>query len=251
MFNEIKNPSLKVLGNIILIPKIITNLLRSKEELDIISEETRNKGFDNLNTTISLIVKKFKLLKNSINDNKDAIDRYSIILDKKNDKIIFLSYSENFPESGSINEFLNKTIEVSTGEITGIIADEDSGIEINEIKENDKNFIKINFDDSKLKGLKFITSSNSSVKIGWDEQQQGYLVTQNDILLYQSSEPETEIIIDHNLGTKAIDVKTFKFLANDVDLKYPIVPGIEYPSDNQVRLYLTEPRLVQVLISRL
>lgn len=235
------------LGNSIYIPKIFTNLFRSDEELI----SSTNKGFDNLNTTFTLIAKKLKILNNSINENKETLDRYGNIIENKNNKIDFYAYSEQFPENGKSNQFLNKSLEVSTGNIEGFIADEDSGIEINEIIEDDKNYIKLNFDDSKLKGIKFHSASNSSIRIIWDDNIQGYKVEQNTLIVYESSEPETEIIIDHNLGTKAIDVKTFKILANDVDLRYPIVPGIEFPSDNQVRLYLTEPRIVHVLISRL
>lgn len=251
-----KNTNLKYnifrkLGNSIYIPKIISNLLRDESELANIPLNERNKGFDNLNIIISLINKKIININNSINENKSTLDRYGNIIDKKNNKITFLAYSDQYPENSSSNQFLKKSLNISTGHIEGIIADEDSGIEINEIIENDKNFIKFNFDDSKLKGLKFHSASNSSIRIIWSDEVNGYVVEQNTLLVYESSEAETEIIIDHNLGTKAIDIKTFKLLRNDVDLKYPIEPGIEFPSDNQIRLYLTEPLFVHVLISRL
>lgn len=148
------------------------------------------------------------------------------------------------------NLILKRTIlENETGQIEGIIFDEDSGLESSVITEANKNYLKLNIDENLLKSLQF--SSTGSVKIAWDETSQTYKIEQADTLIYTSQNPEKEIILDHNLNSRAIDVKVFKILENDVDLKYPIVPGIEYPSDNQIRIYLTEAQRIQVLITRL
>lgn len=252
--NNDKFINLKKLSDKVLIPRFISNLFRTDEDKLLLGEKP-NKGFDSLSVVFALLNNKIIKLQNIINDNTDAINRNKIKIDTKNDKINFLSFSKNYPENEefqtSSNIFLKNTLPVNTGMVSGIISDEDSGIEIVEIKEAGKNFIKLNFDENKIKDIKFISSNTSSVKIVWDEANGGFRVEQNTILLYESTKKETEIIIDHNLGTKAIDIKTFKILNNDVDLKYPIVPGLEFPSDNQVRIYLTEPLMVHVLISRL
>ena len=113
----------------------------------------------------------------------------------------------------------------------------------------DNGFIKINIDDTKIDGIKFIT--DSSVKINWNEQKKAYEILQNDIFQYDSAEAESEIVINHNLGTRALDIKTFKFDPFDLELKVPIVTGMEYPSDNQVRIYLTSAQFISVLITRI
>lgn len=246
--------NLKKLSDRVVIPRFISNLFRSPDDKTALGDKP-NKGFDSLSTVLALLNNKIISMQNIINDNTEAINRNKNKIETKNDIINFLSFSKNYPNNldypTHTNVFVKKTYTTNTGMISGIIADEDSGIEIVEVKENGKNFIKFNFDENKIKDIKFIASANSSVKIVWDEQAGGFKVEQNTILLYESSKPETEIIIDHNLGTKAIDVKVFKILNNDIDLKYPIVPGMEFPSDNQVRVYLTTPLKVHVLISRL
>jgi hypothetical protein len=82
------------------------------------------------------------------------------------------------------------------------------------------------FDLNLLKTINFIASDNSPIKISWDESIRAYKVEQNDILVYQSSQPETEIIIDHNLGTRGLDVKVFKILDNDLDMKFQFTSDI-------------------------
>lgn len=246
--------NLKKLSDRVLIPRFISNLFRTSEAKALLGEKP-NKGFDSLTTVLALLNNKIIIMQNIINDNTEAINRNKNKIETKNDKINFLSFSKNYPDNidykNNQNIFLKKTLPINTDMVSGIIADEDSGIEIVEVKENGSNFIKFNFDENKIKDIKFISAPNSSIKIVWDEQSGGFKVEQNTILLYESSKPETEIIIDHNLGTKAIDIKVFKILNNDIDLKYPIVPGLEFPSDNQVRVYLTTPLKIHVLISRL
>ena len=268
----------KKLSDTISVPKLITNLFRSEEELEELRNREENlgnplkinNGFDNLTTLFVLFYNKIIKLTNIINDNQESINRNSIKIDKKNDKINFYSASDTFPENpeftNSSNPLLKKLIKVNSDpqdpeteiiDTTGIIVDEDSGLELIEIKTTnistgkEEKFVKLNFDLNLLKTINFITSDNSPVKISWDESIKGYKVEQNDILVYESSEPETEIIIDHNLGTRGLDVKVFKILDNDLDMKYQIQTGIEYPSDNQVRIYLCSPLKVHVVISRL
>lgn len=251
---DIKLKPKNILSNIIRVPKFISDRFvdgtpESKATLPKLA---------NINTVFGNIYKQFKkhltLIKqneNLINDNKEAIDRNKLEIDKKNNKINFLSFSESFVENPDFaNPILKRTIlENETGQIEGIIFDEDSGLESSVITEANKNYLKLNIDENLLKSLQF--SSTGSVKIAWDETSQTYKIEQADTLIYTSQNPEKEIILDHNLHSRAIDVKVFKILENDVDLKYPIVPGIEYPSDNQIRIYLTEAQRIQVLITRL
>lgn len=69
-------------------------------------------------------------------------------------------------------------------------------------------------------------------------------------MFYESQEEELDIIIDHNFGTRNLNIQVFNIVSNEVDLKYPTYPNIEYPSDNQIKIYLSEPRRVHVVISK-
>lgn len=241
------------LSSNIKIPRYLTDKFRNTEETSLRALSPAK--FDSLNDFMYLLKARFIDIKNSLSDINAAIDRNNLRIDeldkKKNNKINFLAYSKNFsnPDTEVKNPVLKNSIDVSQNEVVGVISDEDSGIEFTEHQELDKTFIKINIDDSKIDGIKFVTSS--SVKINWNAQIGAYEILQNDIFRYDSEVPESEIIINHNLGTRALDVKVFKFLPHDTDLKYPIVPGMEYPSDNQIRIYLTNKQLISVLISRI
>ena len=251
---DIKLKPKGTLGNTVWIPKFISDRFingtpESKASLPKLS---------NINTVFGNIYKQFKyqlsiIIKNEnlINDNREAIDRNILEIEKKNNKINFLSFSDTFAQNANYtNPILKQTIiENPDDQIEGIIIDEDSGLESVVITEADKSYIKLNIDENLLKSLVF--TSTGSVKISWDETSKSYKIEQSDTLIYTSLNPEKEIILDHNLNSRAIDVKVFKLLDNDVDLKYPIVPGLEYPSDNQVRIYLTEAIKIQVLITRI
>lgn len=249
---EIHKKSLKWLSNRIHIPKFIVNQFRTTEEA-----EARNlmpSQFDNLDTVFSILKSRLVDIKNILSANQDAIDRNSIRIDeldsKKNNKISFLAYSDLYTNPDEIsNPVLKKSLDVNTKHVGGIIADEDSGIEFTEHVENDVSYIKVNLEDSKINGIKFVT--DSSVKINWNEQLKAYEVLQNDIFQYDSQSPESEITITHNLGTRALDIKVFKFDPQDIELRYPIMVGMEYPSDNQVKIFLTSSQYISVLITRI
>lgn len=72
----------------------------------------------------------------------------------------------------------------------------------------------------------------------------------SDSIFYESQEEELDIIIDHNFGTRNLNIQVFNIVSYEVDLKYPTYPNIEYPSDNQIKIYLSEPRRVHVVISK-
>lgn len=251
---DLKIESKSILSNTIKVPKFISDRFVS----GTVESKASLPKLANLNTVFGNIYKQFKnqlnlIIQNQnlINDNAEAIDRNKLEIEKKNNIINFLSFSDTFTENANhTNPILKKTIlENPDDQITGIIIDEDSGLESSIITEADKSYIKLNIDENLLKSLVF--TSTGSVKVSWDETSKSYKIEQADTLIYTSQNPEKEIILDHNLNSRAIDVKAFKLLDNDVDLKYPIVPGIEYPSDNQVRIYLTEAQRIQVLITRL
>lgn len=249
--NVFKN-SLYTLSNKIKIPLILTNQFRNESE--VLVRNTMPSKFDSLDVFLSILKNRLVDIKNILSANQDAIDRNSIEIDDlktgKNNKISFFAYSESYTNPDNpANPILKKSLGVNTKHINGIIADEDSGIEFTEQVIGDNGFIKINIDDTKIDGIKFIT--DSSVKINWNKQKKAYEILQNDIFQYDSAEAESEIIINHNLGTRALDIKTFKFDPFDLELKIPIVTGMEYPSDNQVRIYLTSAQFISVLITRI
>lgn len=249
---EIKSKSLKWLSNKIHIPIFIVNQFRTSDE--VAARKLQPSQFDNLDTVFSILKSRLVDIKNILSANQEAIDRNSIKIDevdsKKNNKISFLAYSDLYTNTKEIsNPILKKSLDVNSKHVGGIIADEDSGIEFTEHIEEEVSYIKVNIEDSKINGIKFVTES--SVKIAWNQQLKAYEILQNDIYQYDSPSPESTITINHNLGTRALDIKTFKFDPQDIELKYPIVTGIEYPSDNQVKIYLTSPQYISVLITRI
>lgn len=244
--------SLYSLSNTIKIPLILTNQFRNESEA--LARNTMPSKFDSLDVFLSILKNRLVDIKNILSANQDAIDRNSIRIDeldsKKNNKISFLAYSDLYTNPDEImNPVLKNSLGVNTKHVGGIIADEDSGIEFTEHIEDDVSYIKVNLEDSKINGIKFVT--DSSVKINWNEQLKAYEVLQNDIFQYDSPSPESEITITHNLGTRALDIKVFKFDPQDVELRYPIMVGMEYPSDNQVKIFLTSPQYISVLITRI
>ena len=242
-----------ILWSRIYIPKKILNILRTSEEITERDNDTsKSKIFDTLNDLIKIINSKFLNIKNIFFDMEKAIDRNSIkideVIENKNNKIMFSTYSSEYSNANETGEILSKTIQVGEN-FDHLVINQESGIEITKHQENDKNFIKFDLDGSKIKDIKFV--SDSSVKIVWNPDLKAYEVEQNDIFRYDSEEPEDIITIQHNLATRALDIKVFKFDPADIDLKYPIVPGMEYPSDNQVKIYLTQKELISVIISRI
>lgn len=251
-FNKISDLVSNLSANIH-IPKLITDRFRTQSEVE---ERLLNPDrFDSLDVFFEILKNRFLDIKNSLSAIDNAIDRNNLRIDeleiKKNNKISFLSHSIDYtnPDSTIINDVLKQSLTVNTDQVVGVIAEEDSGIVFTEIKEDDKNFIKIDLDDSKINGIKFI--SEASVQVQWNPRLNAYEILQNDIFQYNSIEPETEITINHNLGTRGLDIKMFKLDPNDVELRYPISTGIEYPNDDQVKIYLTSPQLISVLITRL
>lgn len=248
------NKITKILSKNVFIPRAIVDSLRTIDEVNERKLDLNlSTNFDNLETLISIIKTRFQEFKNIINDMESDIDRNRINIEEldkaKNNKINFYGYSENFNSPDNENIILQKTLNVNNTEVVGIIGDEDSGIEFTEHLENGKSFIKIKLEDSKIDGLNFI--SDSSVKINWNPILKAYEIEQNDIFRYNSNEAEDTITIQHNLSTRALDVKVFRLDPNDLDLRYPIMTGIEYPSDNQIKIYLTNKQLISVLISRI
>lgn len=249
---EIYNSTTKWLSNNIYIPKILTNRFRTESE--IVDRNTLPSQFDNINTLFEIIKNRLNDFKNILSANEEAIDRNRLNIEElessKNNKIRFSAYSEIFsnPENPE-NPILQKSIEVNTAQVEGIIADEDSGIVFTEHLSDGKSSIKIALEDSKINGIKFV--SDSSVKINWNNHIKAYEILQNDIFQYNSEQQETEITITHNLGTRALDIKVFKFDPQDIELRYPIMVGMEYPSDNQVKIFLTSPQFISVLITRI
>ena len=245
----------KYISKNISIPTFLVNKFRTLEEIEF--RKNSISKFDSLDTFIEILKLRLSEIKNIVSAIQVGMDRNSNKIEEleitKNNKIIFYEYSENFNSSdnpgGLSNHILSHSLSASSGQVEGIIADMDSGLEFTEQIIDNKSFIKINIEDSKLDGINFV--SHSSVKMAWNPQLKAYEIFQNDIFQYDSETPESTIIIDHNLGTRALDIKTFKLLPNDLDLRYPIMPGIEYPSDNRVIIYLTNQQLVSVLISRI
>ena len=243
----------KIVSRNVFIPRIIVDLLRTEQEvINRKNDENLSKNFDNIETIFPIIRDRIQEIKNIISDMEMEIDRNSNKIeeldDAKNNKILFSAYSENYTIENVSDELLKHTLNISN-HVEGLIADEDSGVQFNNYTIGDKSYIKVNIDDSKLDGITFV--SDSSVKIVWNETLKAYEIEQNDIFRYDSSEPEDTIIINHNLSTRALDIKIFKLDPTDIDLKYPIVPGIEYPSDNQIKIYLTSKQLISVLIARI
>lgn len=242
---------LNVISKHILIPRFITNTFRTQEE-----QEARlafSSKFDNLDILVKLIKIRYSEMQNSISDIEKSIDRNRIKIDElkleKNNKISFYEYSQGFTNPDfDPDTALGKSLPVSTSGIDGIIANVDSGFELTEQVINDKSFIKIDLTNSKMEEIKFV--SDSSVKIQWNPHLKAYEVLQNDIFQYNSEQDEQEIEIVHNLDTRALDIKLFKY-DPDNELRYPIFANIEYPSSNKLIIHLSSPQRISMLLARI
>ena len=104
----------------------------------------------------------------------------------------------------------------------------------------------------KQKVFPFRIEKNSPIKITFDPTKNDgeFVIGMSDSIFYESQEEELDIVIDHNFGTRNLNIQVFNIVSNEVDLKYPTYPNIEYPSDNQIKIYLSEPRRVHVVISK-
>ena len=309
--------TIKIIGYFIFVPRLVTNLFRSQEELDSID----SKKFDNLIETIRIIkkyidraqdqnVEQFQLIaeaisentkligenktllttvnelaeqnKNLTSDNADNINRNKILIDSitetietntskiesnleainklkediKKASIKIYSNSSLFPDNDEFtDEELKKSLkvfdpEVSTNEFGGMVFDEDSGLDVNVITDNNKEYATIKFDKDILKKIPFI-NNKSSVEIEYDEDEDQFVITPAPILLYESEVPEREITLDHNFDTQAIDIKVFKIVPNQLDMREVVFPKIEYTSPNQVKFYFTYDIEVHIIISKI
>ena len=233
------------------IPKLITDLFRSEAEYN--NRLSNSAKLDTLDDFITILKTRFTEIQKSLFDINNAIDRNNLKIDElekaKNNKISFLSYSENFTSlEQTDNNVLKHSIPVTKESgVDGLIADEDSGIEFSEVIDNNKKYIKINVNGSKQHDISFISSG--SVNIEYNETLKAYEVTQSNILQYTSIQPESEILVTHNLGTYGIDIKVFRIDENNSELKYPIMTGIEYLNEDQFKIYLTSPQLIAILIA--
>ena len=91
----------------------------------------------------------------------------------------------------------------------------------------------------------------------WGDAQSGSAYTKDNAWLpeiervYDQFFPyRTDIVIDHNFGTRNLNIQVFNIVGGEVDLKYPTYPNMEFPSDNQIKLFLSEPRRVHVVVSK-
>ena len=91
----------------------------------------------------------------------------------------------------------------------------------------------------KQKVFPFRIEKNSPIKITFDPTKNDgeFVIGMSDSIFYESQEEELDIIIDHNFGTRNLNIQVFNIVSNEVDLKYPTYPNIEYPSDNQIKVY--------------
>lgn len=138
-------------------------------------------------------------------------------------------------------------------QIQNIIFNEEVGLITSIINSPNENFGKtLYLTLDKQKVFPFRIEKNSPIKITYDPLKNGgeFVIGMSDSLFYESQEEETDIVIDHNFGTRNLNIQVFNIVGGEVDLKYPTYPNMEFPSDNQIKLFLSEPRRVHVVVSK-
>ena len=188
------------------------------------------------------------------------------LLKTKNKIIGFFS-----PSTKNVNQNLDITQNLTTDEINtlrksrglnlkedqqqvqNVIFNEDVGLITSIINSPNNSYGKtLYLTLDKQKVFPFRIEKNSPIKITFDPTKNDgeFVIGMSDSIFYESQEEELDIVIDHNFGTRNLNIQVFNIVSNEVDLKYPTYPNIEYPSDNQIKIYLSEPRRVHVVISK-
>ena len=209
--------------------------------LQISTIETANTIQNNLTEVLNLLKTKNKIIGFFSHSSKNVNQNLEISQNLTVNEINTLRKSRSLNLKEDQQQVQNVTFNEDVGLITSII---------NSPNNSYGKTIYITLDKQKV--FPFRIEKNSPIKITFDPTKNDgeFVIGMSDSMFYESQEEELDIIIDHNFGTRNLNIQVFNIVSNEVDLKYPTYPNIEYPSDNQIKIYLSEPRRVHVVISK-
>ena len=209
--------------------------------LQISAIETTNTIQNNLTEVLNALKTKNKIIGFFSHSTKNVNQNLDITQNLTTDEINTLRKSRGLNLKEDQQQVQNVTFNEDVGLITSII---------NSPNNSYGKTLYITLDKQKV--FPFRIEKNSPIKITFDPTKNDgeFVIGKSDSMFYESQEEELDIIIDHNFGTRNLNIQVFNIVSNEVDLKYPTYPNIEYPSDNQIKIYLSEPRRVHVVISK-
>ena len=209
--------------------------------LQISATETSNIIQNNLTEVLNLLKTKNKIIGFFSHSSKNVNQNLEISQNLTANEINTLRKSRSLNLKEDQQQVQNVTFDEDVGLITSII---------NSPNNSYGKTLYLTLDKQKV--FPFRIEKNSPIKITFDPTKNDgeFVIGMSDSMFYESQEEELDIIIDHNFGTRNLNIQVFNIVSNEVDLKYPTYPNIEYPSDNQIKIYLSEPRRVHVVISK-
>ena len=209
--------------------------------LQISAIETSNIIQSNLTEVLNLLKTKNKIIGFFSHSSKNVNQNLEISQNLTVNEINTLRKSRSLNLKEDQQQVQNVTFDEDVGLITSII---------NSPNNSYGKTLYLTLDKQKV--FPFRIEKNSPIKITFDPTKNDgeFVIGMSDSIFYESQEEELDIIIDHNFGTRNLNIQVFNIVSNEVDLKYPTYPNIEYPSDNQIKIYLSEPRRVHVVISK-
>ena len=209
--------------------------------LQISTIETSNIIQNNLTEVLNALKTKNKIIGFFSHSTKNVNQNLDITQNLTTDEINTLRKSRGLNLKEDQQQVQNVTFNEDVGLITSII---------NSPNNSYGKTLYLTLDKQKV--FPFRIEKNSPIKITFDPTKNDgeFVIGMSDSMFYESQEEELDIIIDHNFGTRNLNIQVFNIVSNEVDLKYPTYPNIEYPSDNQIKIYLSEPRRVHVVISK-
>ena len=209
--------------------------------LQISAIETTNTIQSNLTEVLNALKTKNKIIGFFSHSTKNVNQNLDITQNLTTDEINTLRKSRGLNLKEDQQQVQNVTFNEDVGLITSII---------NSPNNSYGKTLYITLDKQKV--FPFRIEKNSPIKITFDPTKNDgeFVIGMSDSIFYESQEEELDIVIDHNFGTRNLNIQVFNIVSNEVDLKYPTYPNIEYPSDNQIKIYLSEPRRVHVVISK-
>ena len=209
--------------------------------LQISAIETTNTIQNNLTEVLNALKTKNKIIGFFSYSTKNVNQNLDITQNLTTDEINTLRKSRGLNLKEDQQQVQNVTFNEDVGLITSII---------NSPNNSYGKTLYLTLDKQKV--FPFRIEKNSPIKITFDPTKNDgeFVIGMSDSIFYESQEEELDIVIDHNFGTRNLNIQVFNIVSNEVDLKYPTYPNIEYPSDNQIKIYLSEPRRVHVVISK-
>lgn len=209
--------------------------------LQISAIETTNTIQNNLTEVLNALKTKNKIIGFFSHSSKNVNQNLDITQNLTTNEINTLRKSRSLNLKEDQQQVQNVTFNEDVGLITSII---------NSPNNSYGKTLYLTLDKQKV--FPFRIEKNSPIKITFDPTKNDgeFVIGMSDSMFYESQEEELDIIIDHNFGTRNLNIQVFNIVSNEVDLKYPTYPNIEYPSDNQIKIYLSEPRRVHVVISK-